>query len=74
MSVFSADSALDLIQKVKKYSMHDIAYKIKCPTLVLAGDKDRSFAGQAAKLMAYLNVQKNTFYLQVRKAQKIIVI
>lgn len=40
MSVFGVNSPLDLVQKVKEYSMHDIAHKTKCPTLVLAGEKD----------------------------------
>jgi pimeloyl-ACP methyl ester carboxylesterase len=35
---------------VSQYSMHDIARIIKCPTLLLAGEKDHSFAGQAKKL------------------------
>jgi hypothetical protein len=34
-----------------------------CPTLLLAGEKDRSFAGQAQKLYDLLNVQRNTFCL-----------
>jgi pimeloyl-ACP methyl ester carboxylesterase len=50
MSVFGAKSPMELIQKVSKYSIYDIAHKIKCPTLILAGEKDRSFAGQAEKL------------------------
>lgn len=56
--VFGANSPLDLIQKVEEYSMHDIAQKIKCPTLLLAGEKDRSFAGQAEKLYNLLKCPK----------------
>jgi alpha-beta hydrolase superfamily lysophospholipase len=58
MSVFGANSPLDLIQKLKEYSMHDIAHKIKCPTLLLTGEKDRSFAGQAEKLYNLLKCSK----------------
>jgi alpha-beta hydrolase superfamily lysophospholipase len=58
MSVFGANSPLDLIQKVKEYSMYDIAHKIKCATLLLAGEKDRSFAGQAEKLYGLLKCPK----------------
>jgi alpha-beta hydrolase superfamily lysophospholipase len=58
MSVFGADSPLDLIQKVKEYSMYDIAHKIKCPTLLLGGEKDRSFAGQSKKLYDLLKCPK----------------
>ncbi len=58
MSVFGADSPLELIQKLKEYSMYDIAHKIKCPTLLLAGEKDRSFAGQAKKLYDLLKCPK----------------
>lgn len=58
MSVFGANSPLDLIQKLKQYSMHDIAHKIKCPTLILAGERDRSFAGQAEKLYDLLKCPK----------------
>jgi hypothetical protein len=56
--VFGANSPLDLIQKVKEYSMHDIAHKIKCTTLILAGEKDRSFAGQAKTLYDLLKCPK----------------
>ena len=38
--------------------MYDIAYKIKCPTLLLAGEKDHSFAGQAEKLYNLLKCSK----------------
>jgi dipeptidyl aminopeptidase/acylaminoacyl peptidase len=58
MSVFGVNSAFDLIQKVKEYSIHDIAHQIKCPTLMLAGEKDRSFAGQAEKLYILLKCPK----------------
>jgi hypothetical protein len=56
--VFGANSPLDLIQKVKEYSMHDIAHKIKCTILTLAGEKDRSFAGQAKTLYDLLKCPK----------------
>ena len=58
MYVFGANSPLDLIQKVEEFSMHDIAQKIKCPTLLLAGENDRSFAGQAEKLYNLLKCPK----------------
>jgi alpha-beta hydrolase superfamily lysophospholipase len=58
MSVFGANSPLELIQKVTEYSMHDIAHKIKCPTLLLAGEKDHSFPGQAKKLYDLLECPK----------------
>jgi hypothetical protein len=45
MSVFGARSPLELIEKVSEYSMYNAACKIKCPILLLAGEKDRSFAG-----------------------------
>jgi hypothetical protein len=38
--------------------LHDIAHKIKCTTLILAGEKDRSFAGQAKKLYDLLKCPK----------------
>jgi pimeloyl-ACP methyl ester carboxylesterase len=58
MSVFGANTPLELIQKVSQYSMYDIAHKIKCPTLLLAGEKDHSFAGQAKKLYDLLKCPK----------------
>ncbi|MDQ3839697.1 MAG: alpha/beta fold hydrolase [Thermoproteota archaeon] len=58
MSVFGARSPLELIEKVSKYSMHNIADKIKCPTLLLAGEKDHSFAGQAQRLYDLLKCPK----------------
>ncbi len=58
MSVFGANTPLELVQKVSQYSMHDIAHKIKCPTLILAGEKDHSFAGQAKKLYDLLKCPK----------------
>jgi pimeloyl-ACP methyl ester carboxylesterase len=58
MSVFGANSALELVEKVSEYSMYDIADKIKCPTLLLAGEKDHSFTGQAKKLYDLLKCQK----------------
>jgi alpha-beta hydrolase superfamily lysophospholipase len=58
MSVFGANSALELIEKVSEYSMYDIADKIKCPTLLLAGEKDHSFADQAKKLYDLLKCPK----------------
>ena len=58
MSVFGVNSPLELIQKVSEYSMYDIAYKIKCPTLLLAGEKDHPFAGQAKKLYDLLKCPK----------------
>jgi len=33
--------------------MENIAFKIKCPTLLLADERDYSFAGQAQKLMNF---------------------
>jgi dipeptidyl aminopeptidase/acylaminoacyl peptidase len=58
MSVFGANTPLELVQKVSQYSMHDIAHKIKCPTLILAGEKDHSFSGQAKKLYDLLKCPK----------------
>jgi alpha-beta hydrolase superfamily lysophospholipase len=58
MSVFGANTPLELVQKVSQYSMHDIVHKIKCPTLILAGEKDHSFAGQAKKLYDLLKCPK----------------
>jgi pimeloyl-ACP methyl ester carboxylesterase len=58
MLVFGAKSLLELIEKVSEYSMYDISDKIKCPTLLLAGEKDHSFAGQAKKLYGLLKCPK----------------
>lgn len=40
------NSPFELIQGSKKYTVKDIAQKIKCPTLVLEAEKDDSFPGQ----------------------------
>ena len=58
MSVFGAESPLELIEKISFYSFHNTADKIKCPTLLLAGEKDHSFAGQAQRLYDLLKSPK----------------
>lgn len=58
MSVFGANTPLELIQKASEYSMYDIAHQIKCHTLLLAAEKDHSFAGQAKKLYDLLKCSK----------------
>jgi dipeptidyl aminopeptidase/acylaminoacyl peptidase len=58
MLVFGAKSPLELIEKVSEYSMYGISDKIKCPTLLLAGEKDHSFAGRAKKLYDLLKCPK----------------
>ena len=48
----------DLVQGSKKYTVKDIAQKIKCPTLVLEGEKDDSFPGQPKKVYDALTCPK----------------
>lgn len=43
-------SPYDLINGAKKYSVKEILKDIKCPTLVLEGEKDDSFPGQPKKV------------------------
>lgn len=52
----------DLVQGSKKYTVKDIAQKIKCPTLVLEGEKDDSFPGQPKKVYDALTCPKK--YIQ----------
>lgn len=52
----------ELIQGSKKYTVKDIAQKIKCPTLVLEGEKDDSFLGQPKKVYDPLTCPKK--YIQ----------
>ena len=40
------NSPFELIQGSKKFTVKNIAQKIKCPTLVLEAEKDDSFPGQ----------------------------
>jgi pimeloyl-ACP methyl ester carboxylesterase len=58
MWVFGAKSPLELIQKISEYTMEGIEHKIKCPTLLLAGEKDASFPGQAQILYDLLKCPK----------------
>ncbi len=44
------NSPYELIIGAKKYSTKDILNYIKCPTLVLEGEKDDSFPGQPKKV------------------------
>jgi hypothetical protein len=53
--------------------MYDIAHKIKCPTLILAGEKIVLLQARLRSYMTYSNVPRNTFYLQARKEQRITV-
>jgi pimeloyl-ACP methyl ester carboxylesterase len=53
-----ANSAFELIQGSKKYTVKDIAQKIKCPTLVLEAEKDDSFPGQPKKVYDALTYPK----------------
>ena len=50
------------VQGSKKYTVKDIAQKIKCPTLVLEGEKDDSFPGQPKKVYDALTCPKK--YIQ----------
>jgi pimeloyl-ACP methyl ester carboxylesterase len=52
------NSPFELIQGSKKYSVKDIAQKIKCPTLVLEAEKDDSFPGQPRKVYDALTCPK----------------
>jgi len=45
-----SNSAYELIMGAKKYSVKDTLKNIKCPTLVLEGEKDDSFPGQPKKV------------------------
>jgi pimeloyl-ACP methyl ester carboxylesterase len=58
MWVFGAKSPLELIQKISEYTMECTEHKIKCPTLLLAGEKDASFPGQAQMLYDLLKCPK----------------
>ena len=53
-----ASSPFELIQDSKKYTIKDIAQKIKCPTLVLDAEKDDSFPGQPKKVYDALTCPK----------------
>jgi pimeloyl-ACP methyl ester carboxylesterase len=45
-----SNSPYELIMGAKKYSVKDTVKNIKCPTLVLEGEKDDSFPGQPKKV------------------------
>jgi pimeloyl-ACP methyl ester carboxylesterase len=51
-------SPFELIQESKKYTVKDIAQKIKCHTLVLEAEKDDSFLGQPKKVYDILTCPK----------------
>jgi len=63
MLVFGAKPPLELIEKVSEYSMYDISDKIKCPTLLLAGEKDHSLLIRLKNYMICLTVQRNTSFI-----------
>jgi pimeloyl-ACP methyl ester carboxylesterase len=52
------NSPFELIQGSKKYTVKDIAQKIRCPTLVLEAEKDDSFPGQPKKVYDALKCPK----------------
>jgi esterase/lipase len=52
------NSPFELIQGSKRYSVKDIAQKIRCPTLVLEAEKDDSFPGQPKKVYDTLTCPK----------------
>jgi pimeloyl-ACP methyl ester carboxylesterase len=52
------NSPFELIQESKKYTVRDIAQKIRCPTLVLEAEKDDSFPGQPKKVYDALTCPK----------------
>jgi pimeloyl-ACP methyl ester carboxylesterase len=52
------NSPFELIQESKKYTVKDIAQKIRCPTLVLEAEKDDSFPGQPKKVYDALTCPK----------------
>lgn len=65
--VMGVKSPFELIQKSKEYSMENIASKIKCPTLLLAGERDYSFPGQAQKLYELLTCPKKLIQFTVEE-------
>jgi dipeptidyl aminopeptidase/acylaminoacyl peptidase len=68
MWVFGASSPIELIDLISKYSMKEIVDKIKCPTLLLAGEQDASFPGQARKLYDMLACPKKYIMFTTEEA------
>jgi pimeloyl-ACP methyl ester carboxylesterase len=62
-----ANSAFELIQGSKQYTVKDIAQNIKCPTLVLEAEKDESFPGQPKKVYDALTCPKKYILFTVEE-------
>jgi len=59
MWAFGAVDPLDFIQKNRNYTLKDIISQIKCPTLVLEGQKDDDFPGGPKMVYERLMCPKN---------------
>ena len=55
---FGADSPTDLFIKLENYTLEGVVEKIKCNMLVVDGEEEHFFAGQAKKLYDLLNCPK----------------
>lgn len=55
---FGADSPTDLFIKLESYTLEGVLEKIKCNMLVVDGEEEHFFAGQAKKLYDLLNCPK----------------
>jgi pimeloyl-ACP methyl ester carboxylesterase len=61
MWAMQGTSLLDLLQKMKQYTMEGIADKVTCPTLICDAAEDHFFAGLAKKLYDALTCPKTYF-------------
>jgi hypothetical protein len=59
MWTVGVNTPFELINKSKEYTLKDIAYNIKCHTLVLEAEKHDSFPGQPKKVFDALSCSKD---------------
>ncbi|MTD53074.1 alpha/beta hydrolase family protein [Amycolatopsis pithecellobii] len=58
---FGVDSAKELVEATKSYTMQGIADRISCPTLVLEAEADQFFKGQPEQIHDALTCPKELF-------------
>ena len=58
MFVFGVDTLSKLVLKMKDFNMESTASKIQCPTLVVDGEEEHMFMGQAKQLYKALTCPK----------------
>ena len=67
MYTFAAKSPADLMKKIKRYTLKDVATKIKTPMLIIDSESDSFMHGQATKLYSKLKSPKT--FLMFTKEQ-----